>query len=156
MVKQPLTQPIVASSAAAGDLRRPVLNSFYHARSAARKWGGTADDYIQVEELIDSSKQFIGDARHRALFHNTYGVWLCQRVFGRVISVEKENGIVEVPVRLVAEQHILEDLGWLPSPNDYFKSMPLETWMSGSAFKDQALSALGLVMPLRKDMETGT
>ncbi len=120
------------------------MNSVYHARSAVRKWGGIVDDYIGVEELIDSSKQFVGDARHRALFHNTYGVWLCQRVFGRTIPVEKDNGIVEVPVRLVAEQHIIEDLGWLPSPSDYFDGMPLKPWMSGAKLRDQALSSLGL------------
>lgn len=124
----------------------PRLNSYYHAKSAARKWGGSPDDYIEVEELIDSSKKFIGDARHRALFHNTYGVWLCQEVFGRIITVGDHR---EVPVRLIAEQHIIEDLGWLPSPADYFQHLSLAPWMSGAKLREQPLSSLGLVIPAK-------
>jgi hypothetical protein len=120
------------------------VNSVYHAKSAAKKWGGKWEDYIAVEELIDSSKQFIGDVRHRAFFHNTYGVWLCQRVFGRVITVQKAENAVEVPTRLVAEQHILEDIGWLPSPSDYLDGMPIASWMSGAKLRQEPLSALGL------------
>ena len=115
-----------------------------HARSAARKWGGTWQDYIEIEEFIDSSKKILGDVRHRSIYHHTEGVWLCQRIFGRTIWVEKKNemGLHEVPVRLIAEQHIIEDLGWLPSPADYIKGMPVEAWMSGSRRKEVALSHL--------------
>lgn len=118
------------------------MNSWHHAKSAARKWGGVPDDFIDVEEFIDSSKRIIGDARHRSLYHHTEGVWLCQRLFGRVIQVEKEHGLVDVPVRLVAERHILEDLGRLPSPKDYIDGMLLEPWMSGSVRKELPLSHL--------------
>jgi hypothetical protein len=44
------------------------------------------------------------------------GVWLCQRIFGVTLDVPKQRSTVQVPVRLIAEQHVLEDLGWLPSP----------------------------------------
>jgi hypothetical protein len=47
-----------------------------------------------------------------------------------------------VPVRLVAERHILEDLGWLPSPADYIKGMAVAPWMSGSQRKDVDVSSL--------------
>lgn len=116
------------------------MNSYQHAVSAARKWGGAPEDYLAVEEFIDSSKKIIGDARHRAMYHHTAGVWLCQEVFGHTLSIKKENGVSKVPVRLVAERHILEDLGWLPSPWHYFKEMPLEPWMSGAQRKELPLS----------------
>ena len=120
------------------------MNSYHHAVSAARKWGGTPDDYIEIEELIDSSKKILGDVRHRSMYHHTEGVWLCQRIFGRTITVAKANGhgTVEVPVRLIAERHVIEDLGWLPSPADYIKGMPIEPWMSGSQRKELPLSHL--------------
>jgi hypothetical protein len=120
------------------------MNSWNHAQSAARKWGGDPDDYIEIEEFIDSSKEVLGDVRHRAIYHHTSGVWLCQRIFGRVITVTKKNGTgsVEVPVRMIAERHILEDLGWLPSPADYIKGMPIAPWMSGSQRKELPLSHL--------------
>lgn len=93
-----------------------------------------------MEEFIDSSKQVIGDVRHRSLYHHTLGVWLCQEIFGRTIQVGDRG--IEVPVRLVAEQHIIEDLGWLPSPADYIKGMPIEKWMSGSQRKEVPLSTI--------------
>jgi hypothetical protein len=70
------------------------------------------------------------------------GVWLCQRIFGRTLTIPKANGDVEVPVRLIAERHVIEDLGWLPSPADYIKGMPIEPWMSGSRRKELPLSHL--------------
>jgi hypothetical protein len=116
------------------------MNSWYHAQSAARKWGGTPDVYIDIEEFIDSSKKIIGDVRHRALYHHTQGVWLCQELFGRVIPV----GHKLIPVRLIAEQHIMEDLGWLPSPGDYINSMKSQPWMGGKLEKVVSAASLGL------------
>jgi hypothetical protein len=118
------------------------VNSWRHAESAAKRWGGTPEDYIAIEEFIDSSKAVIGDVRHRSVYHHTIGVWLCQHLFGRVLTLKRRNGLGEltVPVREVAERHILEDLGWLPSPADYINGMPIAAWMSGSKRKDVALS----------------
>ena len=116
------------------------MNSWHHAKSAAKKWGGEPEEYIDIEEFIDSSKQLVGDVRHRSMYHHTAGVWLCQRIFGRVILIG-ERGI-EVPVRLIAERHIIEDLGWLPSPNDYIKNMAINPWMSGAIRTEVPLSHL--------------
>lgn len=116
------------------------MNSWFHAQSAAKKWGGTPEDYIDIHEFIDSSKKIIGDVRHRSLYHHTEGCWLVQRIFGRTITV----GRTQVPTRLIAERHILEDLGWLPSPADYIKSMPVVPWMSGAKMRQIPLEALNL------------
>jgi hypothetical protein len=112
------------------------VNSWYHAVSASHKWGGTPEDYLPIEEFIDSSKQVIGDARHRALYHHTLGVYLCEQIFGKTITIQKNTKSIQVPVRLIAERHIIEDLGRLPSPADYMKDMPLAMWMSGSQRKE--------------------
>lgn len=117
-----------------------VVNSWYHAKSCAHKWGGEPDDYIAIHEFIDSSKQVIGDVRHRSIYHHTLGVWLCQQIFGRTLTI----GRVEVPVREIAERHILEDLGWLPSPADYIEGMPIQTWMSGAKRKNVSFEELGI------------
>lgn len=116
------------------------MNSWHHAQSAAKKWGGEPEDYIAIEEFIDSSKKHIGDVRHRSLYHHTEGVWLCQTIFGHTIAVGKRLNLV--PVRLIAERHILEDLGWLPSPKDYIDGMAIRPWMSGSQRKELPLSHL--------------
>jgi hypothetical protein len=116
------------------------VNSWYHAQSAAHKWGGNPEQFIELEEFIDSSKKIIGDVRHRSLYHHTEGVWLCQRIFGRTLLI----GHTHVPVRLIAERHILEDLGWLPSPADYIAGMPIAPWMGGKQERTAELSVLNL------------
>jgi hypothetical protein len=116
------------------------MNSWHHAQSAARKWGGEPEEYIAIEEFIDSSKKLIGDVRHRSLYHHTAGVWLCQEIFGRTIAVGERR--ILVPVRLIAERHVLEDLGWLPSPKDYIDGMAIKPWMSGAQRKELPLSHL--------------
>ncbi|QNN98368.1 hypothetical protein SEA_LILMARTIN_128 [Streptomyces phage LilMartin] len=110
-----------------------MSNSFYHARSSARKWGGEPEDYIAIHEWIDASKAHFGDARHRALRHHTEGCWEAERVFGLTIKVKKKRTGVEVrvPVREIAEQHIFEDLGYIPSLSDWLKNMELKPWMGG-------------------------
>lgn len=118
------------------------MNSWHHAVSASRKWGGDPAVYLPIEEFIDSSKKVLGDVRHRALYHHTLGVWLCQEVFGTTITVIRDQGVIQVPVRLIAERHIIEDIGWLPTPADYIKNMPIEAWMSGSQRKEVPLSHL--------------
>lgn len=118
------------------------MNSWYHAQSSARKWGGVPEDYLPIHEFIDSSKRIIGDVRHRSLYHHTEGTFLVERIFGKTIKVYKTTKAVDVPTRLIAEQHIIEDLGWLPSPADYIKGMPVEKWMSGSVRREVPLAQI--------------
>lgn len=121
------------------------MNSVYHAKASARRWGGDMSAYLPVHSFIDSSKQVIGDVRHRSLYHHTLGCYLAERIFGVTISVQKAHSVIEVPVRLIAEQHIIEDLGWLPSPADYIEGMPIKPWMSGKQTSTVPLSTLALV-----------
>lgn len=123
------------------------MNSYQHAQSSARKWGGTPEEYLPVHEFIDGTKQAFGDVRHRALLHNTYGIWLVQEVFGRVLDVEKSRSgcrshMVKVPVREVAEQHIIEDLGFIPTPGDWLENMNIKGWMGGKQQKFVGREAL--------------
>lgn len=131
------------------------MNSFFHARSSARKWGGDPAEYQAIHDFIDSSKRIVGDVRHRSLYHHTEGTFLCERIFGTTIRVG-ERGI-EVPVRLIAERHIIEDLGWLPTPADYIKDMPLAKWMSGKVIKEEKSfgDVFVPVPPLRRRDEPG-
>jgi Domain of unknown function (DUF6915) len=132
------------------------MNSWHHAKAAARRWGGSPEDYIAIERFIDSSKAHLGDARHRAMYHHTAGIFLCEQIFGTVITVRHQEKLVEVPVRRIAEEHILEDLGWIPSPNDYWKSLPLAGWMSGAKLREEPLSSLGLTASQEADTVKAT
>lgn len=89
---------------------------YHHALSSARKWGGTAEDYLPLHQWFDESKEITADFRHRALRHHAQGIFELERTFGAAITIS--TGRV-VPVRLIGEQHVLEDLGFIPSFADW-------------------------------------
>jgi hypothetical protein len=89
--------------------RRPgMAHCYYHALSSVRKWGGTVDDYLPLHQWFDQSKAILADPRHRALRHHAEGYSCSKRLFGETL-VNADGRVV--PVRLVGEQHVREDLG---------------------------------------------
>jgi len=58
---------------------------------------------------------------------NSFGIFLCEQVFGEVLVRESDGK--NVPVRWIAEQHIIEDMGRIPSAQDYLDEMQLKGWM---------------------------
>ncbi len=103
-----------------------------HAKNSARKYGGTPEDYIEVHQLLDSSKGAMPDNRHRALTHNAWFISAggpLERIFGCVIKNSDGKG---VSVRDIGEDHILEDYGirFIPTAQDYLEEMEYKPWMN--------------------------
>jgi len=108
-----------------------MAHPYHHALSSVRKWGGEVDDYLAIHEWFDGSKAHIADFRHRALRHHSEGIFLSERIFGKVIT--NSDGRV-VPVRYIGEQHVNEDLGYIPSVADWLRRIRPEdgdAWMFG-------------------------
>lgn len=106
------------------------MKPFLHANSSAKRLGGKPEDYLPIHEFMDSSKAHIADARHRALFHSTFGCFVVERLFG---AVAKNSDGKEYSPRDVAEQHCVEDLGHIPTVGDWLADMPLKQWMGGGS-----------------------
>lgn len=100
-----------------------------HAELSAKRFGGKPDDYIQVHELMDSSKKAFGDLRHRALTHNSWFVTeIIERIFGNTL---KNSDGKRVAVREIAQWHIMEDYGGaFPSAQDFLANIKYEKWMN--------------------------
>lgn len=113
------------------------MKPYLHAISSVRKWGGKPDDYLPIHDFMDSSKAHIADVRHRALFHTSFGCFLVERIFGTNLT-NSEGKLVST--RDVAEQHILEDLGRIPSVQDFLSLMPIEGWMGGPVRTERTIS----------------
>lgn len=109
---------------------------YIHAQSSARKFGGVAADYQDIHDFMDSSKGQIADPRHRMMFHHAFGCFIVERVFG--VTRTNSAGKTYSP-RDVAEQHVLEDLGHIPSFQDYLDAgeMKIQAWMGGPSRKDR-------------------
>lgn len=112
------------------------MNSYYHAVISAKKHGGLPEDYFPIHDFIDSSKQTIADVRHRALLHTSFGIFLCEKVFGHTITNAEGK---QVPVRIIAEEHVQDDLGFIPTPEHFLGEMPIRPWMSGTVKKTKII-----------------
>ena len=103
------------------------MNPYYHALSSTKKWGGCVVDYIAIHSWFDESKAFMADFRHRALRHHAEGIFMCEKIFGQAIT-NSEGKII--PTRFIGEQHVKEDLGWIPSMQDWFQCINPAPWMA--------------------------
>ena len=114
-----------------------MAHCYYHALSSVRKWGGTSDDYLALHQWFDESKAIFADPRHRALRHHAEGIFMLETLFGATIT--NSDGRV-VPVRLIGEQHVTEDLGFIPSFADWGRLIQPQTWMLKGRQLDQPTS----------------
>jgi hypothetical protein len=88
------------------------MKPLQHAKISAKKHGGKWEDYIDIHEFFDQTKAQIPDMRHRAILHNSMGIFICAQVFG---EVRTNSAGREYSVRDIGEDHVLEDLGTIPT-----------------------------------------
>jgi len=112
------------------------MKPYLHARSSVHKWGGIVDDYQPIHDFLDSSKAHHADMRHRALYHNSNGPYLCERIFGTNIT-NTEGKLISV--RDIAERHIIEDLGRIPSVTEYLTHMQMPWWIGGKGHQKKQI-----------------
>lgn len=105
------------------------MKPYLHARIHAKKYGGVPDDYIDIDNFIDSSKTCVPDVRHRAILHSSFGCFIVEQMFG-ITRTNSENKTYST--RDVAEDHIIQDLGMIPTMEMYLNNMTLQDWMSGT------------------------
>jgi len=112
------------------------MHSFYHALSSVKKFGGIPSNYQFLHDWFDESKSHFADFRHRAARHHSEGIFTCERIFGTTI---KNSDGREIPVRLIGEQHVQEDLQWIPTLADWLRCIQPEEWMMKVGMKSRDL-----------------
>ena len=105
-----------------------MADSYHHAMSSARKWGGTPEDYLPVHNWFDGSKAIMCDFRHRALRHHAEGIDAAIKLFGPTLTIGERL----VPVRWIGEQHVREDFGHIPSFVDWARCIKPQPWMGNT------------------------
>lgn len=104
------------------------MKPLIHANLSAKKYGGNPDDYLPIHNFIDHSKAAMPDVRHRAVLHSAFGCYIAEQVFGTYIINSNDK---KISVRDLAEEHIIQDLGFIPTMEHWLKQLPIEPWMSG-------------------------
>lgn len=109
------------------------MKPYLHSKLHAKRYGGKPEDYADIDDFIDSSKAVFPDVRHRAILHSSFGCFIVEQIFGRtrINSYGKEYS-----PRDIAEDHILQDLGFIPTVEKYLNNMTIQDWMSGTEKKN--------------------
>ena len=94
------------------------MTPYKHAESSAKKFGGVPEDYIRIHDWFDETKQYTGDWTHRAMRHHAAGIQWAIEKFGHFIA---NSDARKIPVKLIAEQHVMEDCGFIPTIQDWMK-----------------------------------
>lgn len=102
--------------------------------------GGVVDDYLPLHQWFDQSKGIVADPRHRALRHHAEGIFMLETLFGATL-VNADGRTV--PVRLIGEQHVREDLGSIPSFADWALRIAPQAWILRGHPLDEALAVDG-------------
>jgi len=103
---------------------------YIHAELSVKRFGGVIDDYLDIHELMDSSKAAFPNNGHRVLTHNSwFVVTILPKIFGhqRINSEGKKYNVKDV-----GEYHILEDfkMRFIPSVQDYLEHLDVQPWMN--------------------------
>ena len=89
-----------------------MAHPYHHALASVKKWGGDVSDYLPLHSWFDQSKAIAGDFRHRALRRHAAGIFMLETIFGPTLKFS--TGRV-IPTCWVGEQHVQQDLGFIPS-----------------------------------------
>lgn len=112
------------------------MKPYLHAKISVKRFGGVEEDYQALHDFFDSSKAALPDVRHRAILHSSFGIFMLERVFGTTITNSDGK---EVSVRDIGEQHVMDDLGFIPTPEKWLRNMRIEPWMAGGIHKSRKL-----------------
>lgn len=115
-----------------------MANPLHHAISSSRKWGGGPELYLPIHEWFDEPKGWMPDFRQRAIRHHSEGIAEAVKLFDPV----RLPGGRPIPVRWVAEQHVLEDLGRIPTAADWLREIRPQAWMQRSRRLSRELAPL--------------
>lgn len=103
-----------------------MSHPYHHSISSAKKYGGKPEDYLAIHQWFDESKLLFPIFTHRALRHHAEGIFMCEKVFG--VTITNSDGR-KVPTRFIGEQHCIEDMGRIPSFQDWAMNIKPQPWM---------------------------
>jgi len=93
--------------------------AYVRSKSSAKKFKGCVEDYLPLHEWFDKPS-------HPALRHHAQGIFEAEKTFGVVITNSEGK---HIPTRVLAEQHIKEEIGFIPTAQEWIECMELHKWM---------------------------
>ncbi len=115
------------------------MKPLQHAKISAKRHGGKWEDYADLHNFFDLTKAHVADMRHRAILHNSFGIQLLALTYG---EVRMNSDGKEYSVRDIGEEHVLQDLGTIPSLAEVINAIGTEhlKWLGGPAVNKRIIS----------------
>jgi hypothetical protein len=104
------------------------MSPLVHSELSVKSFGGKLEDYLEIHEFLDMTKTHYVGYQHRAILHNTFGIYICERIFGPYITNSDGN---KVETRYIVINHIKEDLSFVPTVKEWVSGIPFKPWMNG-------------------------
>lgn len=92
---------------------------------SARRFGGDAKAYLPLHRWFMATCQWVDGDEHLLFRHHAFGSFEAEARFGPVIAWPGGG----VPTRVVAERHIQDMVGRVPSAYDWLKCLKGQRWM---------------------------
>lgn len=120
-----------------------MAHPLYHARSSTQQFGGEAHDYLPIHQFFDQTKMCVPSNLHRLVLHHTFGIELCLEIYGP--TLRRASDQVGIETELIAQQHVTEDFGFLPTLQECLRTHPLYTGGNGLPVraKEEVVAGLG-------------
>lgn len=99
-----------------------MAHAYYHALESVASFGGVADDYMPLHDLLDHTQQHIGNFSYRLFLHNTWGIYFIEKLVGEMFTRPSDQ--VRIPTRLILEQHVREDTRIIPTLAEWLAGVP--------------------------------
>lgn len=104
------------------------MNYLNHSENSAKEFGGEPEDYYTIHQFIDSASDHYPEFGSLAILHSSYGVTIVEKVFGRYLTLDRDKLPRLISVKEVALKHIRDELGCVPSVQDWVSSIQSEPW----------------------------
>ncbi|EXL04892.1 DUF6915 family protein [Aquamicrobium defluvii] len=96
------------------------------ANASAARFGGDSSAYLELHAWFMETRNWSDGPEHLVFRHHAFGIFEAEARFGPVIALD--NGKA-VPTRVVAERHVQQVLGRVPSATDFLRRIKGERWM---------------------------
>jgi hypothetical protein len=96
---------------------------------------GSGDQGVNEDIKCYATEDYVYEESEVQNANHAEGIFLCEHIFG--VAVTNSEG-KQVPVRYIGEQHVREDLGRIPTAQDWLSQIKPVRWMYGQRFEQDA------------------
>jgi hypothetical protein len=113
------------------------MTPYEHSKLMVRDFGGVISNYLELNNVIDSTKSHFPYWMHRAITHNSWFITIAEKIFGPYILNSDDK---EIPTRILVIEHIKQDCdNQVPTIKDWLTAIANKEqhkWMNGPRKKD--------------------